>query len=159
MLPREWSLRLVDTNVAPLADDAIAAADWVLLSGMIVHRESAHEIARRCANLGKPVIAGGPLFTSCPEEFPEIPHLALGEAEELMPRIVADMQGNCVQAIYRAAGFVDLARTPLPRWDLIDLRHSSRCRCSSRAAARSTASSATSWRCTGARRAPSSRSR
>ena len=53
MLPSDWELKLVDTNVAPLTDRDIAWADWVMLSGMIVHKDSAREIARRCAALGR----------------------------------------------------------------------------------------------------------
>ena len=81
MLPRAWNLRLVDLNVRPLADGDIRWADYVFLSGMIVHKVSAHEIAARCAALGKSVVAGGPLFTTGHAEFPEIRHFVLGEAE------------------------------------------------------------------------------
>lgn len=123
MLPEDWELKLADTNVAPLEDGDIAWADWILLSGMIVHKESAHEIARRCAALGRPVIAGGPLFTTGHWEFPEIPHFVLGEAEDLIGELVADMRAGTVKEVYRAAAFPDVHRTPVPRWDLIDLRH------------------------------------
>ena len=123
MLPADWELRLVDENVAPLLDEHIAWADWVMLSGMIVHRESAHEIARRCAGLGRPVIAGGPLFTTGHHEFPEIAHFVHGEAEGLIDELVEDMRRGRVKALYRAAQFPDMRRAPIPRWDLIDLRH------------------------------------
>lgn len=123
MLPRQWSLRLVDTNVAPLRDADLEWADWVLLSGMIVHRESAHEIAARAAALGKPVIAGGPLFTTGHAGFPEIPHFVLGEAEGVVAELVRDMEAGAVKAAYRAPSFPELSATPVPRWDLIDVRH------------------------------------
>src|SRR3974390_635644 len=64
MLPKQWSVRLVDANVSSLCDDDRVWADWVMPSGMIVHCDSAHEIASRARALGKPVIAGGPLFTT-----------------------------------------------------------------------------------------------
>ncbi|MBV8030980.1 MAG: B12-binding domain-containing radical SAM protein [Betaproteobacteria bacterium] len=123
LLPREWQLRLIDTNVERLRDEDIAWADWVMLSGMIVHREAAREIARRCAALGRPVIAGGPLFTACHEEFPEIQHFVLGEAENVVDELVADLRRGEVKARYRAAELPDLAATPSPRWDLIEPRH------------------------------------
>lgn len=121
MLPREWELRLVDTNCDALPEADIAWADWVMLSGMIVHRDSAHEIAQRCARLGKPVIAGGPLFTTGHEGFPEIPHFVLGEAEGVMAELVADMRAGTVKAHYRPHAYPDLSTSPIPRWDLIDL--------------------------------------
>lgn len=122
MLPREWSLKLVDLNVAPLKDDDLRWADYVLLSAMIVQRESAREVAQRCAALGRPMIAGGPLFTTGKDAFPEIPHFVLGEAEDLMPQVLADLQAGQLQPVYRAPGFPTLDHTPVPRWDLVRLR-------------------------------------
>ncbi|MBI2958784.1 MAG: DUF4070 domain-containing protein [Betaproteobacteria bacterium] len=122
MLPREWNLKLADLNIAPLDDETLLWADYVFVSGMIVHRESAHEVAARCAALGKTVLAGGPLFTSGHEAFPEIPHFVLGEAEDLMERLIADLERGAPEPIYRAAGWPDVRKSPAPRWDLINLR-------------------------------------
>ncbi|UCH49942.1 MAG: B12-binding domain-containing radical SAM protein [Betaproteobacteria bacterium] len=122
MLPREWNLRLVDLNVSNLNEDQIRDADYVFMSGMIVHKQSAHEIAARCAALGKTVVAGGPLFTTGYQEFPEIPHFVLGEAEEVIGQLVADMQRGTLQPVYRTSGWPDINKTPVPRWDLIDIR-------------------------------------
>ena len=121
MLPRDWRLRLVDLNVRTLSDTEIREADYVFLSGMIVHKPSAHEVAARCAALGRTVIAGGPLFTTGYREFPEIRHFVLGEAEGVIDRLVADMRAGTLQASYRADGWPDVQQTPVPRWDLIDL--------------------------------------
>jgi len=123
LLPSDWELKLIDTNVESLEDRDIAWADWVFLSGMIVHKDSAREIALRCAALGRPVIAGGPLFTTGHKDFPEIPHFVLGEAEDLVETLVADMRAGQVKGAYRATAFPDVSRTPLPRWDLVELRH------------------------------------
>ena len=123
MLPREWALKLVDLNVERLDDADLRWADHVLLSAMIVHQESVREIARRCHALGKRIVAGGPLFTTGHESFPEIPHFVLGEAEEIMPQVVADLRAGTLRHIYRAPGFPGLERTPIPRYDLIRLRN------------------------------------
>jgi len=123
MLPPEWELKLVDLNAWRLKDEDLRWADFVMVGAMLVQKESVHEIAARCAALGKTVIAGGPLFTTGHEAFPEIKHFVLGEAEELMPQVVADMQSGRLQAVYHADHRPDIARTPAPRWDLINLRH------------------------------------
>ncbi len=123
LLPADWQLRLIDSNVQALSDEDLLWADWVLLSGMIVHRQSAHEIARRCAELGRPVIAGGPLFTTGHDEFAEIPHFVLGEAEDVIAELVADMRAGRVKPSYRGQGFPDLGSSPVPRWDLVDVRN------------------------------------
>jgi len=122
MLPRAWHLKVVDLNVEQLEDADIRDADFVLLSAMIVHRASVREIARRCAALGRKVLAGGPLFTTGHEDFPEIPHFVLGEAEEVMPRVVSDLARGELAPLYRAPQFPSLTQTPVPRYDLVDLR-------------------------------------
>lgn len=121
MLPREWDLKVVDLNVGRLREADLRWADWVLLSAMIVHRESVRKIAHRCRELGKRVVAGGPLFTTGHEAFPEIPHFVLGEAEEVMPQLIADLRADTVRPVYRASRFPSLALTPIPRYDLVRL--------------------------------------
>ena len=123
MLPRDWQLRLVDLNVERLDDADLRWADYVLLSAMIVHQESVREVARRCTALDRRIIAGGPLFTTGHESFPEIPHFVLGEAEEILPQLVADLQAGSLQPVYRAPRFPDIGQTPIPRYDLVKIRH------------------------------------
>jgi len=123
MLPPEWKLKLVDMNAERLKDKDLLWADFVLLGAMLVQRESVHEIVARCAALKKTVIAGGPLFTTGHETFPEIQHFVLGEAEEIMPQVVEDMKSGRLQPIYHCTNRPDIAQTPAPRWDLIKFRH------------------------------------
>jgi radical SAM superfamily enzyme YgiQ (UPF0313 family) len=122
MLPASWNLRLVDLDVTALHDADIEWADWVFLSGMIVQTDSCRSIAKRCAAKGRPVIAGGPLFTTGHDQFPEIPHFVLGEAEGLIADLVADMTAGTVRARYESNQRPDLTATPVPRWDLIRFR-------------------------------------
>jgi radical SAM superfamily enzyme YgiQ (UPF0313 family) len=123
MLPADWELKLVDLNVERLRDDDLRWADFVMISAMIVHRASVHEVAGRCRRLGKTIIGGGPLFTTGHEAFPEIQHFVLGEAEEVIPRLIEDMRCGRLAPVYEAPGRPELSRVPIPRWDLIDFRH------------------------------------
>ena len=102
LLPSDWQLKLVDLNVDRLKDSDLRWADYVMISAMIVQKQSVREIVARCAALKKPVIAGGPLFTTGYEAFPAIRHFVLGEAEELMPQVVADMAAGTVRPLYSA---------------------------------------------------------
>ncbi len=124
MLPREWRCRLIDLNVTHLGDNDIRWADVVMLSAMLVQRSSVMEISARCRSLDKPVIAGGPLFIADEiERYPDIDTFVVGEAEELIDGLVADMRAGRPARLYEAERFPDITRTPLPRWDLIDPRH------------------------------------
>jgi len=119
LLPARWNFKLVDLNVGELCERDLRWADYVLLSGMIVHRKSAHEVAARCAELGKTVIAGGPLFSTGYREFPEIGHFVLGEAEDVIGQLAADMERGVLQPIYQGTGWPDVRNSPVPRWDLV----------------------------------------
>jgi radical SAM superfamily enzyme YgiQ (UPF0313 family) len=123
MLPRDWDLRLVDLNVERLKDHHLRWADYVMISAMIVHKDSVRQIAARCRALDKTIIAGGPLFTTGHDAFPEIDHFVLGEAEEIMPEIVADLREGTLRKLYEGTRRPDISSAPVPRWDLIDFRH------------------------------------
>jgi len=123
MLPPEWSIKLVDLNVERLRESDLRWADYVMISAMIVQKPSVNEVIARCNALHKPIIAGGPLFTTGYDDFPSIQHFVLGEAEDLMPQLVADLRAGTVQRLYRAANRPNVTQVPVPRWDLIDLKH------------------------------------
>jgi radical SAM superfamily enzyme YgiQ (UPF0313 family) len=122
MLPAEWEKRLVDLNVAPLTDADLAWADYAFVGGMIVQRSSARAVIARCNAAGLPVVAGGPLFTIEHEQFEGVDHFVLDEAELTLPEFLADLADGCAKPVYRADGFADVTRTPLPLWELADLK-------------------------------------
>jgi radical SAM superfamily enzyme YgiQ (UPF0313 family) len=123
MLPQEWSLRLIDMNVEKLSDKDIEWADMVFLSGMAVHRHSAHQVISRCKKAGVPVVAGGPLFTCEHEEFGDVDHLVLNEAELTLAPFLRDLQSGAAKRFYKTSEWCDVRETPVPRWDLITLKH------------------------------------
>src|ERR1039457_3507438 len=123
MLPSDWQLKLVDLNVERLKDSDLRWADYVMISAMIIHKQSVHDIVARCTAFKKPVIAGGPLFTTGHDAFPAIQHFVLGEAEDVMPQVVADMRAGTLQAQYIATERPDIKQVPAPRWDLINFKH------------------------------------
>ncbi len=119
LLPETWEKKLVDLNVRELTDDHLRWADVVLISAMDIQAKSAGEIIRRCRNIGVKVVAGGPLFTSRPDEFPEADHLILGEGEGIVEEFAKDFERGRAKRVYRQNGWVSLASTPVPSWDLI----------------------------------------
>jgi len=95
----------------------------VFISAMVIQKESVNDVVRRCKELGIKIVAGGPLFTMEPDDYPDIDHLVLGEAEITLPEFLADMAKGNLRRIYRCEGFPDISRTPLPMWSLIDMKH------------------------------------
>ncbi|MBW2092498.1 MAG: DUF4070 domain-containing protein [Deltaproteobacteria bacterium] len=124
MAPKDWNFRLKDLNVTNLKDSDIEWADMVFLSAMIIQREGTEEVIRRVKAIGRPIVAGGPLFSSLAnevaDEFDQVDCLVLGEAEEIFPRFLADLEAGQLAPIYRAESKPCLKNTPTPRWDLIE---------------------------------------
>lgn len=122
MLPTEWAKRLVDVNVTRLSDEDLAWADYVFIGSMVVQRASAHQIIRRCKEAGVKIVAGGPLFTSEHEQFKDVDHFVLNEAEITLPPFLEDLKNGCAKQTYTTTQFADIRKTPVPLWELVDLR-------------------------------------
>ncbi len=121
MLPTEWEKKLVDMNVASLSDSDLAWADYVFISAMSIQKKSVMEVIRRCRRAGVKIVAGGPYFTTEFDEFEEVDHLVLNEAEVTLPRFLEDLEKGKPGHIYRADGWADLSDTPIPLWELLDM--------------------------------------
>ena len=105
-----------------LTDEDLLWADMAFIGGMAVQRESAKQIIARCNALNLKVVAGGPLFTSEPDEFKQVDHLVLDEAELTLPAFLSDLDNGQPQKVYRASCFCDLGDTPAPSWDLVKMK-------------------------------------
>jgi radical SAM superfamily enzyme YgiQ (UPF0313 family) len=121
LLPEDWDMRLVDANVRELEDEDLEWADCVFVSAMTVQRNSAHALIARCKDAGLTVVAGGPLFSVEHEQFEVVDHFVLNEAECTLPLFLADLARGEARRVYASDEFADLASTPAPRWDLIDM--------------------------------------
>ncbi len=126
MLPRDWSLELVDLNIESLSDGQIGWADYVFVTGMLIHESSIREVISRCKSAGKPIVGGGPLFTTGHERFEDVDHFVLGEVEGVIDSLVADLASGRLQRYYQASQKPDLTMTPIPRWDLLKMKHYAR---------------------------------
>ena len=122
MLPKEWSTRLIDLNVKAVTEKDLAWADAAFISGMSVQRDSAHQIIARCKEGGLKVVAGGPLFTSEYEEFDQVDHFVLNEAELTLPLFLADLERGSAKPVYKTSEFSNISATPAPLWELADMK-------------------------------------
>jgi hypothetical protein len=71
MLPDMWEKKMIDMNVETLLDEHLGWADLVFISAMSVQKESVKEVIARSKAAGVRIVAGGPLFTTEHEIFPD----------------------------------------------------------------------------------------
>ena len=123
MMPDDaYQKRLIDMNVQPLHDRDLRWADLVMISAMVVQRASVRAIIDRCKALKVKTVAGGPLFSSESEDYDDVDYLVLGEGEVTMPQFLADYRADKATHLYKSDRFPDLSETPIPQWNLIDIK-------------------------------------
>jgi len=148
LLPAEWKKRLVDTNVERLRDRDLEWADVVMLGGMHIQQDALVAIVERCRARGLRTVVGGPIASSVTAADLKADHVVIGEAESLIGGLARGSGRGNGQACLSSHGTSGDGHEPLPDLSLIKMRRYSTMRCSTHAAARSTASSATSLRFT-----------
>lgn len=104
--------------------DAIPAGyDLVAISTFSAQVFDAYAVADRFRARGVPVVMGGLHVTSLPDEaLQHCDAVVVGEAEPLWPRLLDDLRAGRLERVYRArpGEEFDLARAPMPRFDLLD---------------------------------------
>jgi len=123
MLPGEWNKKLIDMNTSDLKDKDILWADYVFISAMSVQSKSADDVIKTCKKLKTKIVAGGPLFTSTPENYKNIDHLILNEAEITLPQFLKDLNNKTLKHKYTTTEWADMKITPLPLWELVSMNH------------------------------------
>jgi radical SAM superfamily enzyme YgiQ (UPF0313 family) len=121
LLPRDWEIRLVDRNVEELSDADVAWADVVMTGGMLPQRTDALHLVAVAQAQGKPVVIGGPDATCAPETYAQAEFRVLGEAEDVLAEFLAAWRDGAARGVFVADRFPDLARSPVPRFDLLKL--------------------------------------
>ncbi|MDP2036379.1 MAG: B12-binding domain-containing radical SAM protein [Ignavibacteria bacterium] len=123
MLPEEWNKKLIDMNVYQLKDSDILWADYVFISAMSIQSESAKQVIERCKTLNTKIVAGGPLFTSSSDDYQQVDHLVLNEAEKTLPMFLKDLTEGNLKHKYTSEDWADITTTPLPLWDLVPMKN------------------------------------
>ena len=118
-----WKKRLVDMNVQDLREIELRWADLIFLGGMSIQLKSARAVIEQCKTMGKKIVAGGPLFTSFPDDFEDINYLVLNEAEVTLPQFLMDIKNHTACHCYRTNQWADVTTTPVPLWHLINSKY------------------------------------
>ncbi len=64
-----------------------------------------------------------PLFTSSSENYDNVDHLVLNEAEITFPRFLNDLKEGKPKHSYTTEEWADITATPLPLWDIVPINH------------------------------------
>src|SRR5262245_21313569 len=124
LTPAEFHVTLLDENVEPIDFDRVAQADILGVTGMTVQRARMRSILEQLKSRGKFTVVGGPWVTVQEDYFGDLADVIfVGEAEESWPRFLDDWKAGRPQERYEQADKTDMTRVPVPRYDLLKMRH------------------------------------
>ena len=105
-----------------LDTDLKKAYDLVGVTGYETHVERARQLGRLMRKRGLVAAVGGPGVSASPEVYrDDFDILFVGEAEYTWPRFIDEWRAGRHRPEYRQVGKVDMAHSPLPRWDKVDV--------------------------------------
>ncbi len=120
LCPDGWDVTIVDENIESLPLDP--TADIIGICGMGVQFGRQRELLAYYRSKGFYVVAGGSYASLCPEEYESLADTVIsGEAEYIWKEFCQDFERGAPRALYQETGEVDLADSPVPRFDLLQL--------------------------------------
>lgn len=118
LCPPHWDVVIHDEELEPLPDDL--TADVVGVGGMGVQRDRQRQLLAHFRQKGAYTVAGGSYASLCPEDYEgEVDTVVSGEAGYIWPQFCKDFEAGKPEALYKEEGTVDLADSPVPRFDLL----------------------------------------
>ena len=118
-IPRErYEVVLTDENIEEVDFDL--KCDLVGISAMTAYVNRGYEIADEFRRRGVKVIMGGvhPSFMS-KEALTHCDAVCIGEAELILPKILADLEDGSLGGTYRSDKLHPMVGIPMPRYDLV----------------------------------------
>jgi len=113
--PKSWEVTLIDENWEPFS---YQEADLVGITSFTASANRAYEIASIYRARGTPVVLGGIHASMCTDEAQNfVDAVVVGEAETVWPQVIADVEAERLQTVYRGE-WVNLTDTPWPRRDI-----------------------------------------
>ena len=120
LCPEDWEIEIIDENIETIPLEP--QADLIGICGMGVQFPRQKELLSFYRKKGYPVVVGGSYATLCPEYYESLADAVIsGEAEYIWPEFCRDFEEGKAKELYQETGEVDLADSPVPRFDLLDL--------------------------------------
>ncbi len=125
-LPQEWDVRFVDENVRPATRSDYRWADAVIVSGMHIQRPHVNRINDLAHREGKITVVGGPSVSGCPEYYPDLDILRLGELGDADDQLIEYLDRHsdrpAEQIRFETKERLPLSEFPIPAYHLIDFK-------------------------------------
>ncbi|SPD73914.1 putative Radical SAM domain protein [uncultured Desulfobacterium sp.] len=120
--PENYTVRIKDERVSKVLGSE--KTDIVFITSLTSTAPRAYAIADMFLARGIPVIMGGVHSTVLPQEASmHATSVVTGEAEHIIPRILADFENQSLAPLYQGDILTDLDSLPSPSLDLLDWRH------------------------------------
>jgi radical SAM superfamily enzyme YgiQ (UPF0313 family) len=123
LTPPNWTISYHEAAHAgeELADEVVLQKPTlVALSALTASVEEAYRFSARLRRRGMRVVLGGLHATACPEEARRhCDAVVIGEGEPVWPALLADAEAGELRPVHRASAPFDLARSSVPRFDLL----------------------------------------
>lgn len=128
MTPHEHEVRYIEVADLSAAENLPGDFDLVAISTFSAQAKEGYQLARRFTAAGVPVVMGGLHVTSVPEEPSRFGIIsAIGEGEVIWPKILRDAEQGALKPAYDARGReFDLADSPMPAYEMLDIRRYNR---------------------------------
>lgn len=124
-LPEQWEIRFIDENIKPAKKSDYRWADIVIVSGMHIQRNQINKINELAHWEGKITVIGGPSVSGCPEYYPDIDILQIGELGDATDEMIAYLdehdQRPEKQIRFETKERLPLANFPVPAYHLTNL--------------------------------------
>ena len=119
-LPEDFTVRLIDRNVAEESPSDWQWADVVFLSVMLAQREDYRECVANAKMRRKPIAVGGPMTHALPEAAcADADWVCFGEAESIMEQLVGDVRADRRGQHYQGGSATNMELVKIPRFALL----------------------------------------
>ncbi len=122
LIPPEDNVRIINEEFEEI--DFEEKVDLVGISFLTPAAPRAYEIADKFRKKGIPVVTGGVHVSAMPDEATgHSDSVVIGEAEIVWPELLRDFKNGALKKRYKADGFIDLAKIPRARMELLNRKH------------------------------------
>ncbi|MBC8121782.1 MAG: B12-binding domain-containing radical SAM protein [Gemmatimonadaceae bacterium] len=126
-LPATWEVRFIDENVRVAKPADYRWADAVIVSGMHIQRPQIQHINEQAHRFGKITALGGPSVSGCPEYYPDLDLLHLGELGDATDRMIEHLDLHTErpqgQIRFETQERLPLDQFPVPAYELVNLKN------------------------------------